>query len=410
MSMSKPKRTRRSLFSTTPAIVESPAKKNKITSNTETLSPPSPQLQSTATPAKMKDSNVPKSSYTSTLPEPFSPSKISHPASKVDVCAIVTSLSQLHNRCFRGELVDESASIRFVGFDPAQLKQLEQYNLNKLPVLLRNCDIQLNKYSNNLEVVIKGYTQVNESQQEFAIDDPTMIGTTNITLSQLNTMNEYDKVNVEARVVNIKHPLTVGTAGKKKQDITIADKTATATLTLWEKDINSLILNECYYIKRLQVRVFNTDHYLTFPLNGAIVTPIDDLDDVSEVIASSLEPEPSLESVEICGVKELQQYMVCIECKGKVLPIEGTSNIGHCSRCKMMQKVNRCKVNVTAKLIVSGSHNDQSPKNITLTAYEDTLKIITGSETITTSDLLNAEPFNVTYDDYNTVTTITRNY
>ena len=104
---------------------------------------------------------------------------------------------------FIGELVDEEKSIRFVGFDPAQCMRLDAFINNKQPVLLKNCNTQLNSYSNTLEVVVKGYTKISESSRNFNIDDPTKIGTTPITLDQLSDINEFSKVNVNAKVIDI---------------------------------------------------------------------------------------------------------------------------------------------------------------------------------------------------------------
>lgn len=103
---------------------------------------------------------------------------------------MVTALSPLRKKHFVGEVVDEAKSIRFVGFDPSQRMQLDA--LNKSPVLLKNCDIQVNQYSKSLEVVIKGYTRITncKSPQTFDIADPDMIGTTTIFLEDLYNMQE----------------------------------------------------------------------------------------------------------------------------------------------------------------------------------------------------------------------------
>ena len=69
-------------------------------------------------------------------------------------------------------------------------------NNKQLPILLKNCDIQINKFSKSLEVVIKSYTT--------AKFDTSIVGTTTISLSELCTMNEFDKVNVKVKVIDIK--------------------------------------------------------------------------------------------------------------------------------------------------------------------------------------------------------------
>jgi hypothetical protein len=141
---------------------------------------------------------------------------------------------------------------RFVGFNPAQKNQLDALNDNKLPVLLTNCDIKFNQYSQSLEVVIKGHTKVKESTMKFDIHDPNTIGTTTITLDHLSDMKEYDKINVEVKIIDINSPQVVN-SGKTKQEVIIADKSA--TLTLWENELEviRMLLHEtapCSHLQR----------------------------------------------------------------------------------------------------------------------------------------------------------------
>ena len=62
---------------------------------------------------------------------------------------------------FDGELTDGHAVIRIVGFDKAQHSMLREFQTKGLPFTLANCVIQSNKLSKKLEIVLKGYTQLN---------------------------------------------------------------------------------------------------------------------------------------------------------------------------------------------------------------------------------------------------------
>lgn len=268
MSKSSAKRT------LTMSAQEPPAKRNKTVSNdldnSTAASPSKNELLETKQPFKPDQPML-------------SPSKIEKPATKVDLHAMVTSISPMKKKHFVGELMDKQQSIRFVGFNPTQKSQLDALNDNKLPVLLTNCDIQFNQYSQSLEVVIKGYTRVTESAMKFNISDPNTIGTTTITLDQLSDMKEYDKINVKAKIIDVHSPQVMN-GGKTKQEVIMVDTTGTATLSLWEDDIDSFKLSECYSMKRLLVRIFNDTHYLSLPLNGAVIKPIEDIPDVSDAI------------------------------------------------------------------------------------------------------------------------------
>lgn len=371
----------------------------------------------TSTPAvepKIIDGPAATSPATPTKPtaatesSPLSPSKVTHPATKVDICAMLTALSPMKPKHFVGELVDEHRSIRFVGFDRAQKARLDTFDSNKTPVLLKNCDIQLNKYTNMLEVMIKGYTRILESPITFNIEDPSTIGTHSIMLDKLTTMKEYDKVNVQVKVTDVNTPQLVG-SNKTKQEVTIADQSGTATLTLWQNDINSLILSDCYSMKRLVVRVFQEKYSLSIPDTAAIITPIDNIPDVSDV----LDPiQPTLENAEVCAVKQVQKYKVCIACNGKVFPIDESGSLGCCQKCNMKIKMSTCnEENLFAKFMVTGYDEESTQMHsfITLVGYGDLLKAITETDEVTDATLLKSRPFKVTYNSYFVITSISRN-
>ena len=222
---------------------------------------------------------------------PDLPSCIDEPAKKVSVCAIVTSLSPMRNKRFTGELVDEDKAIRLVGFNVANQLKLEALANQNMPVKLTNCDIQFNTYSNQLEVMVKGYTKVEASPVKFNIKDPDSITATNITLSQLPNIKEHSKVNVNIKVIEVKDVQVVG-GGKRKQEVIVADSTDNSTLTLWEKDSGTLEVMKSYSIRKVYVRIFNNTHYMSLPPHRATVSQIDDIGDVKDV--PSINPEPTI--------------------------------------------------------------------------------------------------------------------
>lgn len=58
--------------------------------------------------------------------------------------------------------------------------------------------------------------------------------------------------------------------GKKKQGIVIVDATATAPLTLWEDDIDRVIVGERYSSTNLIVKTFWEKKQLSVPKDGSI--------------------------------------------------------------------------------------------------------------------------------------------
>ena len=92
-----------------------------------------------------------------------------------------------------------------------------------------------------------------------------------------------------------------------KQEVLVGNNTGKAILTLWEQQTDSLELLESYYLTKLNVRIFQGQHTLSYPQLGASFTTIEDIGDVLE---EEDEPaEPSMEGVEIGGVKDLARHL-----------------------------------------------------------------------------------------------------
>lgn len=59
-----------------------------------------------------------------------------------------------------------------------------------------------------------------------------------------------------------------------KQDVTLSDSTGTIRLTLWQDDIDKLVLGKCYRM----VKSYKGEKYVTPPQqSGSHITPIDDI-------------------------------------------------------------------------------------------------------------------------------------
>ena len=141
------------------------------------------------------------------------------------------------SRYFHGELTDGDAIIRVV---KSKLEKLRPYCDYQLPVTLRDCVIQQNKMKGNLEILLKSHTRIEKSTVSFEISDPKTAGSFVLQLDKLSSLAEYTRVTIRATVIRVHESQKVGEKKIMKQDITIADPTATATITLWDKDVGVL--------------------------------------------------------------------------------------------------------------------------------------------------------------------------
>lgn len=139
---------------------------------------------------------------------------------------------------------------------------------------------------------------------------------------------------------------------KKKQDITVSDATSTARLVLWEDKVNTLDEDACYALHDVVVHHFRDQKYLSLAKTGSTIQPIDDIGDV---VPYDPEIDEDNQRCEICNaiiaaVVSLDTYKACISCKARV---EATNaSIGACSKCSMMQRINSCNDQLSAKLIL----------------------------------------------------------
>ena len=185
------------------------------------------------------------------------------PSKRAQVEAIVRSISPSRGKFFDGELSDGEAIVRVVGFDKDQLKKLSEYCEKQQPCLLRHCEISEGRYGKP-EVIIKSFTKVEPSGTNFVIPDPQNDGTTHISLVDLPSVNDYDRVSVTVSVLKVKDIETVGD-GKQKQEIIVSDSTAKATLIVWEDKVNTLTEHKSYKLHRIQVHVYAGKHQLQIP-------------------------------------------------------------------------------------------------------------------------------------------------
>lgn len=139
---------------------------------------------------------------------------------------------------FEGEVTDGDTIVRIVGFDKVKQAELKHFWEAGKPITLQNCQIQLSQLTNKLEVMVKEYTKVVPSDTTFPQKDVTTIDSEDITLDQLPSKSDNQRVNVSATVIKVSDTTPAGK--KMKQDLLIGDQTSTATLTLFNDNINML--------------------------------------------------------------------------------------------------------------------------------------------------------------------------
>ena len=238
--------------------------------------------------------------------------------------------------------------MRVVGFRDGQRKKLASFMEKSESVSLKNCQIRRARQAEELEVVLRSSSGVESSPKKFTVGDIGRLVNSKMKLKDLNSRNTFDKVCVETKVVRVDESVKVA-GGISKQDVVIADSTLVAKITLWERDIGSVVEGSLTALVRLWCVAISIWKYLSAPKEGALIMEIED---VGEVVEDDLaEDSVTVDSTEVIGVMTLDSYSACLACNSKVEP--SGSEMGCCSKCKMQQCISCCKKHLNAKLMIS---------------------------------------------------------
>lgn len=237
----------------------------------------------------------------------------------------------------------------------------------------------------------------NTSPKQFEVKDISAIGSSEITLDNLAHMSNFDKVSFSAKVIHVNNPIHVS-GGKIKQDVTVADPHGSVRLTVWEDDVGKFQENLSYNFHNFVVHTYMQERYISLPKDGATFKEISDIGEVHQ--DKPADSSFTVHDGEIVGILSFTNYPICLSCKKKVLST--THDLGRCSNCNSLQLLNKCKIQMSAKLIISSGDT-----YLTLLCFGSNLTDIIQQETVTKEAFLTAPPFTLTYDN-NIITGIQR--
>ena len=337
---------------------------------------------------------------------------IQQPLPNASIHGSFTSLSSLkkgkNSHYFDGIITDGTSFLRIVGFSSEQQKKLSAFFESGQPAHLENCEVKKSRQGDKLEVMLKKFTDIQKSPKKITIppddglsDDSAVY----ITLGELNKVDEFQRVTVDVKVIYIGDPTEVS-GGKIKQDVTVADCTDNSRLTIWEDRMNTLDKGASYTLKNIVVRLFRDKKYLSFPRCGLSVIKIPDIGTVEEDGHNSdADKSTTYRLIKACviAVVLLDSYKSCISCRARVETTEPP--LGRCSKCCMMQHMEHCAEQTTAKLIVK----EEQGQRLTLSAFGTTLQQICMAGAITQEMLLQSPTIDVlNYNKKNIITGIAR--
>lgn len=126
-----------------------------------------------------------------------------------------------------------------------------------------------------------------KSPTKFSIPDSVLRGESpECTIAAINEKAVGEHVTILAKVTHLNDPTKVRT-GKTKRDAIIADSTGSIQFTLWEDQINFLVMGHSYKLINAKVSVFRGAKYLSYPRENASILPAPDVDTGSTQVDDS---------------------------------------------------------------------------------------------------------------------------
>ena len=328
--------------------------------------------------------------------------KVENPIESATIHGVVTTLSPIKKgrttTFFDGTLADTSGRIRIVGFNADHQKFMKDFMNKREPVQLTDCQIKPARRGNDMEIMFKGTTKLQPPPKKFDISTFYFSdeGPAEISVAQLESFNDYDRVTVNIKVMTTINPTEVS-GGKTKQEVTVADSSGVCIVTLWEQNIGKLEKNQSYTLKSFLVRDF-CGKSLTMAREGSDIRPIPDIGEVTQDDAGR--KLQTIRNATIIGVLQLDTYRSCLRRKARVEPI--TPPLGRCSKsgCIMLQRFDMCAEHTPAKLMFLSEKDTYS-----LYAYGQTVKNLVSNEITEAALLKVATLSSITYGTNNIITT-----
>ena len=304
---------------------------------------------------------------------------------------------------FHGMLTDGTTSLRVVGFNSKLQNKLADFKAHQKAVALSDCEVKEGKFDTKLEVHLRNNTEIYASPSK-SLDPSSLVmpePSTQIELTQLSALENFQEVSVKIKVIDVNEPERVKN-NLLKQECTIADSTRSAKLTLWEDNVDVLAPDNSYELTGLQVRSFKGIKYLSVSRDNFSVKEISDIGAITNEDPEA-EKFHSLSNVTVRGVRLFDSYNACYSCNAKV-SITDNAALSKCNKCGTLQRTDRCSTQVTAKIELYSETTEQC---VTLVCFSPFLEEICSSN-VSIEALLFSEHFDVTYSDANIITGIQR--
>ena len=255
-----------------------------------------------------------------------------------------------------GRITDGNSSMRFVAYDSKVRRRLLDC---KGAITISNCEIKPGRRDGDgLEVHIRNSADVAQSSTVFDVTPPSETKDAITPISAVQQFNQYERVTVEAKVMQLHEPQEI--SGMKKQDLLIADTSGCIRLTIWEETIGKVTKDQSYRFTNMMVRIFKGNKFISTSKTDSDITSIDNITNVDNTEDIDFPEEipgtsGGFAGRMIIGIEPINEYLGCIKCSGKVQEDENDEDLGQCTKCHLLQIVENCRRNVSVQMTIQGT-------------------------------------------------------
>lgn len=239
------------------------------------------------------------------------------PASNLTVHGVVTYISPVkkgkRSLFFDGLLADTTCSQRLFGFTGGQQQKLHDFHERKIAVEIVDCEVRQSCTGSGLEIMLKSSSEVRASEKKLDVDvilrnnDPSASNAPQSSkLIDVPHLELITRVRARVKAVKVNDPVQL--IKKTKQDIIIANDTATARLTVWEDNIGGMEEGRCYELNNYVIHVYQSTKYLSRGEDSSLLL----IEDIG-VVARPVEDEIVYNNITILGVPKLDTHKCCIK-------------------------------------------------------------------------------------------------
>ena len=206
-----------------------------------------------------------------------------------------------------------------VSFNAALHREVQKAQEEEQNVVLTKCTVQWNKFRpDEVEIIANSQMKLTQSLKKFRVDNTCSVvhqGDSKLELlHHLQDVAIGQSISFHGKVLRVEEPESVYSKVKekslRKQEIYIADGSASSRGVLWEESVGVFSAEQCYQFQNAHISSFNGVKYFSFP-KTASYKPISDIGDV---VKEQQQQEQVIEEEDIVHVFKVDQYKSCRVC------------------------------------------------------------------------------------------------